>query len=431
MTDFKKKVASAIAAGSILLQLAVPAFADTTIEISGNGANSDNDALVQVQSDTTVAQSNTANITNDVDAFADTGNNNANKNTGGDVSIETGDASVEVDIANTVNSNTAEVDCCPGDTDVLISGNGADSDNTVKLSQRKRTSLFQDNQAKIYNDVTADAFTGGNDANRNTGGDVDIQTGDADVQVAIVNEANSNSARIGPNSDGPGSVSARIVGNGAGSDNDIALEILSLQLVSQSNTLRLKNKVDAEANTGENRANRNTGGSVSIETGDANADVRIDNLANFNFADLDCGCLLDVFAKIAGNGADSDNDIKARIIERREVYQDNTWQCGKYGGRGWWRRRIRFKKQPCNDVLADAFTGGNDTNRNTGDPDGDPSVVTGDAGAQVLIENTGNVNSVGVGGPGLLLDLPDFSGFSFNLNLSFNLADLLAALGLV
>jgi len=148
--------------------MVIPVAADITIEISGNGSDSNNTAEVQQQTNTTVVQNNTANISNNVEAFADTGNNDANRNTGGDVSIDTGDASTLVGVSNTVNSNEAEVGgCCNLDTDILIADNGAGSDNDVHLKQRNNTAVYQDNWASIKNKVTADSFTGGNDANRN------------------------------------------------------------------------------------------------------------------------------------------------------------------------------------------------------------------------------------------------------------------------
>ncbi len=424
MSNTKKRVASALATGAILLQLVTPVAANITIELSGNGADSNNDANVAQQTNTTVVQNNTANISNNVEATANTGNNDANRNTGGDVSIDTGDADTVVGVSNTVNSNEAEVDgCCNVDTDVLISGNGADSDNTVNLAQSSNTGVFQDNYASIKNYVYADSDTGNNDANRNTGGSVEVTTGNADTAVIIVNNANSNWARVG--SDGnSGSVSARILGNGAGSDNDINLALARNTAILQYNSLNLSNKVYAGAYSGNNRANRNTGGDVSIDTGNASTFVGIDNMANFNWADLDCGCLLDVMAKIAGNGADSDNTINATLFTNKEVYQDNFWNCGSRRSRGWRRSR------PCNDVYADSYTGDNDANRNTGDPGADPSVETGNADTEVLIDNAGNSNSVGVSSSSFPWEWPS-GGFEFNLNLSFSLSELLGALGLV
>src|SRR3990170_2954838 len=226
MTKLQKKFATAIATGALLLNTALPAFADVTLEITGNGSDSYNKADVDIDQTTVVDQSNTANISNTVNASADTGKNDANRNTGGSVSIDTGDASTTVGVTNEVNSNVAEVQCCEGDVDVLISENGDNSTNKayvdVNQDQGSGTFVLQSNTAKIDNDIDADSNTGKNDANRNTGGDVSITTGEAEVLVGVSNEANANWARVSGNDSGA-TLSARILGNGADSYNKIKL----------------------------------------------------------------------------------------------------------------------------------------------------------------------------------------------------------------
>lgn len=290
MTDLQKKLASAIAAGAILFNTAIPILAQSTeLVVIGNGAETDNDIQISQVSTTSVVQTNVASISNDVDADSDTGGNDASYNTGGAVSVKTGDASTGVGISNTANSNVAEIEgCCAADVSVEVSGNGWDSDNTAKLNLVNTTEVFQTNFAKIKNEVDADSDTGDNDAKYNTGGDVSIETGDADTAVLIENKANSNSARIG-GSGGSGSISLKIIGNGAESDNDIELALVrSLSLI-QDNLADIKNEVDADADTGDNDAKYNTGGAVDVLTGDATVGVGIDNMANFNYADLNCG----------------------------------------------------------------------------------------------------------------------------------------------
>src|SRR3972149_826803 len=106
----KRKIATAITTGALLLNSLTPlAFADTTIELSGNGDNSNNNALVSVSSSTTVVQSNTATIVNTVYSDANTGKNDANSNTGGDVKIDTGNATSKVDLSTKANVNKADV----------------------------------------------------------------------------------------------------------------------------------------------------------------------------------------------------------------------------------------------------------------------------------------------------------------------------------
>ena len=414
--EFRRKLTTAFAAGALLFSsFATPALAGTTIEISGNGSSSTNDAQVTLEQQTTVVQENNADINNYVEVSADTGSNDANDNTGGDVDIDTGDATVDVSVSNTVNSNTASVDCCPtGDTEVLISGNGTGSDNDAELNMANATELFQSNNADVQNTVFADAKTGRNDADDNTGGSVSIDTGDATVTTSLSTTANANWAQVGGNGNGGGSVSLRILGNGSDSDNDIKLELANETLLVQENNADVNNYVWGTAKTGENDANDNTGGDVDIDTGDATVDVEVDNLVNFNWAAADCGCLLDdLLAKISGNGTDSENDIRAEVGQALEVFQgnctkDQEWEHGEYGD-----------CEIDNTVFADALTGRNDADDNTGDPDGDPSVDTGDAETNVDLDNSGNVNVYGADSE---FDFPDFD---FDLSITIDLSDLL------
>ena len=413
MNKLYKQFVSVLATGSLLLSVVAPVSA-TTLEISGNGSSSDNDITFDVDQTTSVTQTNDADVYNNIDAEAKTGGNDANDNTGGDVSIETGDATTEVKAATTVNSNSASVDCCATqDVDVLISGNGSDSDNTVDLDinqdSKSGTYVKQTNTADVTNEVDADAKTGWNDAEDNTGGDVSIETGDAETSVTLSTTANANWAQVGDGGQGS-AVSLKILGNGTHSDNDIDLDLDSLISVIQSNDADVYNDVDANAKTGGNDANDNTGGDVSIETGDAETTVEVDNMVNFNWADVDCGCLFDVLGKIAGNGSDSDNTITADLYPELFVDQDNT-ALGS-GGLN-------------NDIDADAKTGHNDAEDNTGSVEGgDPSIETGDAESTVEVSKPGNRNLFGE-------DVPsDWPEFEFNFNLTLSWSQLMALLGL-
>src|SRR3990170_2829791 len=384
------KAGTGIAAAAIIAQgFAGLALASIDVEISGNGANSDNTANVAVSDQTQVTQNNTANITNNVNVSADTGKNDANKNTGGDVDITTGNAKTTVGVSNTANANVADVNgCCVGDLNVTISGNGAKSTNEANVGVSNTTYVDQDNYAKIKNNVDVDADTGKNDANGNTGGSVSITTGNADTTVAVSNTANKNVATVG-NGSGGGTLSVVISGNGYKSTNTANVGVSANTLVFQNNSAKITNDVDVDADTGKNDANKNTGGDVEILTGNADADVDVSNLANFNFADVDsCGCILDGTVKIAGNGAKSDNDATVVLTSVAGAIQDNDYSCG-YGQWFWWLSK------PCNDVNVDLDTGKNDANGNTGDPGGDPSVTTGNAEADVVVETTANSNVVG------------------------------------
>lgn len=380
-----KRIASAVATGALLLNsFATPAFAATSINLSGNGSDSNNTANVNLTKNNTIVQNNTANVTNNVDVSAKTGGNRANDNTGGDVSIDTGNSSVGVAVQNLLNKNSASIGCCEdGDTEVKIAGNGSDSDNDVDLDMDSSNEIFQDNDARVKNDVDVDAKTGHNDADDNTGGDVSIDTGKAGVSVGILNALNANFASIGGGDDeGEGSgLSLWIVGNGHDSDNDIDADVDQSNTITQDNEARVYNDLDVDASTGKNDANDNTGGEVLIDTGDAEVEALVANFGNFNWADLSCDCLFDdVTAKIAENGSDSDSDIDLDLDDSNELFQDNYAKAD-------------------NDLEdLDADTGDNEADDNTGYAGADPSIDTGNAGVGAEVVNQFNANQAGIGG---------------------------------
>ena len=400
MNKLLYKAATGIATASLLAQALTPlAFADTTVEISGNGADSDNTATVVQVNETGVFQENNAEIRNDVSVSTNSGGNDANNNTGGDVSIDTGNATSNTTISNTANANVADVSgCCPGDIDVKISGNGFNSDNDAKVKVKSETLVVQENNASVANFVTAKLNTGKNDANNNTGGDVSIDTGNAEANVTLSTKVNKNVAKVGGNNGGE--LNVEISGNGADSDNDAKVKVKSETGIFQLNNAEILNDVWVKANSGKNDANNNTGGDVSIDTGNAEVDVEVNNLANFNWADVDaCGCILDLTVKIKNNGFNSDNDAKVILISKKLVTQENNFDC-------------KETRDACADVWVKSNTGKNDANNNT--DGGDPSIDTGNAGADVEVNNTANKNVVGsLGLDGI--DLPDLDlpeGFS-------------------
>lgn len=424
----KKFFASAVATLALLVNIAAPVAAQTvSLEISGNG-QSTNDINVDVDQSTGVVQENTANISNDINVSASSGNNDASRNTGGDTSVSTGNATTQTVVSNTANTNVANVEACngcDGSVEAVVSGNGYGSDNDIDLDldqgEDSGTYVTQTNKSNVSNNVRSNADTGRNEADYNTGGEVGISTGSALDTVVITNDLNGNSAVVGGNGSGDGSVlSARIVENGGNTDNDIVIDFDRELLVEQRNMARVRNDVSASAKTGNNQASRNTSGMVSIMTGNADTYVGVDTMANFNAADVDCGCMMGVNGKIAGNGWGSDNDIRADLEGSNWVVQEN-------GGHHWhpWMqgRFFPFWKDGIDtEVGASALTGNNESDYNGGDVEGDPSIMTGNSNAGVDVVNSGNVNTYG--------SMPDWDWENtpwsgVNLNVSFDLGDLL------
>ncbi|MBI4035756.1 hypothetical protein HY383_02315 [Candidatus Daviesbacteria bacterium] len=199
----------------------------TSATNTANGSDSTNTALVDNTIDNTTFQTNDALIQNNLDFTANTGDNQTNKNTGGNSSIETGEANIESQTLNIVNSNIdggnwwlvlvnkagewvgkilgtedgsniagsqgTEFSVDPnGDITVTNQGNGTESTNTTSATSSSTTTTVQDNIARIINNINLFANTGGNSASQNTGGDSTITTGDANIVASLVNFINNN-----------------------------------------------------------------------------------------------------------------------------------------------------------------------------------------------------------------------------------------------
>jgi hypothetical protein len=195
------------------------------------------------------------------------------------------------------------------------SSNGSGSNNNSLVSITSNDATFQNNDLSITNNIIFDAQTGNNDVSRNTGGNSQVNTGNASVDANILNIANSNvdggvwwlvivneagnwvgrllGAPEGQNyagSDGTiftvgpnGEITAQNNGNGSNSTNNASVTTTTNNTTVQNNNAKIENTLNLTANTGGNNANDNTGGSSSIITGDANIIANLINFANNNF----------------------------------------------------------------------------------------------------------------------------------------------------
>lgn len=78
---------------------------------------------------------------------------------------------------------------------VSIEGNGDGSKNSIELHSSDTTSIQQHNSTSIKTTVEADAQTGGNTANGNKG-NTSIKTGDATIDIKVINQVNQNTATV-------------------------------------------------------------------------------------------------------------------------------------------------------------------------------------------------------------------------------------------
>ena len=308
----------------------------------GNGSDSTNTGTVDLTLDNDTTQVNNATLTNDLILSANSGDNTADDNTGGDIEIVTGDASVSGNIVNFVNNNLAGnviygVVNIFGDLvgDIILSesllaalgysgtdisvgniGNGTGSTNSGTVDLTQADTFNQLNDATILNNIDLDGTTGGNSTSANTGGDSSITTGDVDIDANVLNIANTNiiggtwwivlineagnwfgkilGAPDGSNYAGSsgtqfalnpdGTINVTNEGNGADSTNIGIVTADVTNTTNQTNTANITNNIDLSANTGGNSASRNTGGNSSITTGDAKIMLNLINFVNNNFA---------------------------------------------------------------------------------------------------------------------------------------------------
>lgn len=194
----KHKLATAALMLPTALLLNVPVSFASTVEIVGNGADSSNTTNVNVTKQIDIYQTNSANINNNASVNTNTGNNTTDKNTGGDTSITTGDATTNLAVSNTANKSIANLACCDGTTfETKVAGNGADTNNKVNLNLNNITNITDTKYLNIKNNFNVGATTGDNKANENTNGNASIVTGNALVNVTIGNTGNFNLITIG------------------------------------------------------------------------------------------------------------------------------------------------------------------------------------------------------------------------------------------
>lgn len=212
-------------AGNIILpggtNLASVISGSNNVGNSETGPSSYNYSASTTNSTTDINNTNDADISSNLAVSAKTGNNDASFNTGGGY-VNTGVA--DSSLANTTIANTNTYD--PEGTVFLvivnelgkwvghiIGGNSASSgnsetenapalnaqnnatgplsNNVSEIKLNSDTTLTNNNNADITNNIKISANTGSNDASKNTGPGI-IETGDANAGLSLLNLANTN-----------------------------------------------------------------------------------------------------------------------------------------------------------------------------------------------------------------------------------------------
>jgi hypothetical protein len=167
------------------------AFGDVRIDALNKktGSNSDNHNIVDANQTIDLDVTNSASVSNTINATTDTGHNHANDNTGGG-KVNSGDASAKSKIENSINQGGSYSVELP-DVDVNLSNDttGSHSTNTNDIDASNKVEAKVSNSASVTNSVSQDAKSGNNTADDNTGGG-DVTTGDASVDFHFSNTVN-------------------------------------------------------------------------------------------------------------------------------------------------------------------------------------------------------------------------------------------------
>ena len=284
---------------------------DLELENSKNGADSTNTVTFGATDSLTTSQENETDIHNKVHVDGETGENNVNENTSGDVELKTGKVDAEVFISNAGSANAISADGDNGGSSWELKNkeNGADTTNSISASVSSAVSAWQENDADLHNKVHFDGDTGDNDVMENTGGTVDVETGDIKFDGEISNSVNFNAADLEACYGCELDVEAGNEKNGADSKNSIMAKLRNLMRVIQDgagdgdgdkgdNRADIDNKVDADADTGYNEVEENTGDELT--TGDIDIEIVLDNSGNANAAGDDAADLLEDLLDLLG-----------------------------------------------------------------------------------------------------------------------------------
>ncbi len=310
-----------------------------------NGSNSSNANTIASQTDKNTFQTNDGSLETNATLSADSGHNSADRNTGDDTAIESGNAHVVGNVLTFLNNNLAGnvmvgvvnvfgnlvgdilipeqnfasnnnscASCESQSIAAINNGNGTNSTNSSDVNSQQESNTFQTNDASIQNNLILEASTGDNNTNKNTTDDAYVSTGFTNINSQTLNIANSNVSdgnywlvlvnqagewigKIIGAADGAyyagsegtefkvsssGDITASNSQNGNGSNNTNSLSRSNNNSTFLANNANIVNNLRLFANTGGNTANDNTGGDSIIKTGNARVVANLVNFINNN-----------------------------------------------------------------------------------------------------------------------------------------------------
>jgi len=253
MLTLTKKIGAGLASAVMAsFVFAGGVYADTSVNVGGNGAFSENNVQTQTNSNVNVEQTNRTDVRTAVVNAANTGGVAASFNTGSDVDVRTGDATAETTVNVDAGQNVLDLsgcDTCGGNTDIDVTGNGAFSENYVGVENNNNVDVRQETRTRVMSDIVNAANTGGVVGSFNTGSDVTVRTGDATATTNVTVEGGDNRADLGVCCGGS-ETDVDVHGNGAFSINDVEVQNNSNLNVDQDSDTNVDTEVVNLANTG-------------------------------------------------------------------------------------------------------------------------------------------------------------------------------------
>jgi len=267
--------------------------------VVNSGDNADVDSSSTQTTSINVVNNNQAQVSQSVNASANTGGNSADGNialNGAGATINTGAAAVSSALSVDVNHNMTAI-AAPdmggslNSTDVVNTGDDADIDTSTNTSTT--IGVSNSNSAYVNQMVSAKANTGKNSADDNIGGAA-INTGAAAVGSNLGVVANKNTTAIGSgmgasllNNPMPGTLTngTQVTNTGDDADIDTSANSSTSVGVMNSNMAMISQMVWGYANTGKNSAEDNIGG-AAIGTGPASVGTVLGVNANHNLTGI-------------------------------------------------------------------------------------------------------------------------------------------------
>ena len=393
-----------------------------------------------------VLNKNLAEIENKVNAVTNSGFNFANLNTL-DGQILTGNSLSSINLMNKLNSNmtglgsfsvydiydnlTGDIVFQLADNNVLNNFNtasstvsknsltGPGSTNDALADNSFTVKEANGNDAKLVNDISLEAVTGGNSASYNTGNG-SVKTGNASVLANIINLANTNlnvsqwlfgvvnifgtlagNIILPPDNNssvaGIPSTLAENTKTGAFSTNNATTNNTNTENYTNDNTADIKTNLDVSANTGNNNASLNTGG-VSVMTGSTEVSVNDNTVANTNSVNEDGTVWLVIVNKmgkwvgeIIGSPWGStvaSNSLPVGTLSQNSLTGPYSNNNTEYNNNDNTNAENNNTAEIINNIKLNADTGNNSSEMNTGAG----SIQTGNAKAGLNLVNMVNTN---------------------------------------